>query len=237
MLDCAGSDYGLLYARWQEHPETLLDWTGYDPKRDSLLDLCGGAGVLSRHAWKRGGKRVVLFDKALRYLDFEDDEHFKQVEGDARDGRSLLRLQEKFDLIVCRQAIGYLDLRILAQYLPALLSPRGRFVFNTFVKPKWAFNRYRFQGRPYLEASGYFGQDVWHVQAGRCSWQDLKKWKLEWSWFFGFDVTRFRWHRREELLRILGASMILTNERLTEKSIWMEWALRGSSRGRDLRLV
>jgi hypothetical protein len=71
-----------------------------------------------------------------------------------------------------------------AKAISTVLGDGGRFVFNAFVKPRWALKSYQLNGTRFFEASGYVGNTVVHLQAGLG---------------LGFDVTKFRWHRDWEL--------------------------------------
>lgn len=198
MLDCTTEKYDDLYDRWLDKPGTLLDWANFDPLQHRLLDLCGGTGAVSKEALKRGAEKVWLLDLNPRV----SDARIVSIRGRAEelqggvwnplgiDGLPCdLRGEPPFDFVVCRQAIGYLDLRAVARSLHAVTAPEGKFVFNTFRKPKWSFQTYRRTSsdwtRRYFEASAYLGRNCFHIQARIGA---------------GFDVTRFRWHTEDEIL-------------------------------------
>lgn len=195
MFDCTTPSYDSLYARWLEKPGSLLDWGGYNPRKHTrLLDLCGGTGAISKEALRRGAKQVTLLDLNPRV----NDPRIQTIDGRAED----LRGSDKYDplaidgvptnrfglplfnFVVCRQALGYLDLPKVARGLHEVMEPGAFFVCNTFVKPKWSIKPYRFQGRWFLEASGYIGRRVFHLQAARGD----------------CDVTAFRWQTSAEIL-------------------------------------
>jgi ubiquinone/menaquinone biosynthesis C-methylase UbiE len=178
-LDCTTPKYGELYARWLANPGKLLDLAGMR-HGDRVLDLCGGTGIVSRAALDRGALRVVLLDLMPRAT----HPLISQVQGRAEDADQLLQHDGAFDLVVCRQSIGYLDMKQVAAAIHQVLRPGGRFVFNTFTKPRWALKTYALGGTRFVEASGYLGHTVIHVQAGRG---------------LGIDVTRFRWYHDWEL--------------------------------------
>lgn len=180
MLDCTTANYDTLYARWLDRPGALLDWGNYSPhKHPRLLDLCGGTGAVAKEALRRGATKVWLLDLNPRV-------------GDPRIVPIRSRAEElptppigfDFDFVVCRQALGYLDLQKVASRLFAAMAPGAIFTCNTFAKPKWSLRPYRFEGRWYVEASGYWGKQVFHLQAMRGD----------------FDVTMFRWYSTEEIL-------------------------------------
>lgn len=182
MLSCTTDRYDILYARWLENPGALLDWGSFDPGKHRLLDLCGGTGAVSLEALRRGAKTVWLYDLNPRA---PKDQRIISVRGQAEhlDWNSLT-IGCSWDFVVCRQAIGYLDLDATSRALGASVERGGVFVCNAFVRPKWAVRRYEFGGRRYLEASGFFGRRVFHLQAMRT----------------GFDITAFRWYSGGEIV-------------------------------------
>lgn len=209
MLDCTTDNYESLYARWLVKPSALLLWGGYDPKQHTLLDLCGGTGAVSRAAIAMGGSATLL-DLNPRC----SDPGLVTLKGRAEDlghpylwsnNRSLWR---SWNFVVCRQALGYLDLNETAKAVHKATAPGTLFVCNAFVKPKWSFQSYQFCGRKYIEASGYFGRRVFHLQAMR---ED-------------FDVTAFRWHTEEEIRSAFAPRWMLEKIDVTDKS--MKFAYR-----------
>lgn len=188
MLDCTTNNYETLYARWLEKPGSLLDWAEYRPEQ-RLLDLCGGTGAVSKEALARGAPEVWLADLNPRV----DDPRIQTIRTPAEQLGIYYdpRLPEftpraqlpAWDLIVCRQALGYLDLPRLASALGRALPVGGRFVFNTFVRPKFAAKMYRHDGRLYFEASAFVGRHVFHLQAMDGD----------------FDVTHFHWWTEQDV--------------------------------------
>lgn len=205
-FDCTTNTYESLYARWLEKPGELLDWADYRPEQ-RLLDLCGGTGAVTKAALARGAKTVWLLDLNPRISDKRVITLHGRAE-DVRGGKLSLKYnplecdecvypppsrtgrygtdwvgEDPFDLVVCRQALGYLNLSQVARSVASVTKPLGRFVFNNFVKPKWSFKPYRYQDRWFVEASGYVGRKVFHLQATDGD----------------FDVTMFRWYTPEEI--------------------------------------
>lgn len=184
-LDCTTPRYDALYARWLERPGDLLDLARYQPG-DKLLDLCGGTGTLSRDALRRGADpdTITLLDRFPRAHGLHG---IRVVRADAEDVWKALGHEHRasFNVVACRQAINYVDLERYGyrffRDVSYLLAPNGRFVFNTFRRPKWSARTYTFRDRRYFEASGYFGRTVFHLQAtpGRDG---------------GIDASRFRWY-------------------------------------------
>jgi SAM-dependent methyltransferase len=115
----------------------------------------------------------------------------------------------KFDLVICRQALGYLDLHSLARDIPLIMKPTGRFVFNNFRRPKVGIQTYRHANRRYWEASCYLGRRVFHLQAGP-----------------GMDVTSFRWHTEARILQVLSETMRLVERKETDRTLWMSFGQR-----------
>lgn len=196
MLDCTTPKYHTLYARWLRHDDGLLDRGGLK-RGDRVVDLCGGTGVISRQALGRGASEVVLFDLNPRpFEDFDPRGAFVVVKGAAEEAHKLLA-PAFYDLVVCRQAIGYLDLAKTAASVAAVLKPGGRFVFNTFGKPRWLAKTYVLDGKRFFEAAGFLGDRVVHLQAGLG---------------IGLDVTKFRWHKPAEIRAAMEKHFDVTEE-------------------------
>lgn len=215
-LDCTTPLYDTLYARWLERPGDLLDLVGYKPG-ETLLDLCGGTGAVSREALRRGtpARSITLYDRYPRAFGLD----VRQVAGDAEQmDMTLPGEHEAYDVIVCRQAIAYLDLDHYGpQFFRAahnLLRPgTGRFVFNTFRKPKWAASTYQYARpgerlRRFFEASAYVGRHVLHLQASRGPGG-------------GIDLTHFRWHHEGAVHDRIPASMRVTVHRSEKALRWV----------------
>lgn len=203
MFSCTTPKYDLLYARWLHSGEgasDLLKLAGMSPG-DSVLDLCGGTGYQSLCARSLGASDVVLFDLNPRVT----NNSVRQIAGDVNKGglSQLKSLHMRFDVIACRQALGYLKLEQLATGVPPLLRPGGRFVFNTFKQPRWSIQHYRYEGHHYVEASAHLFKTVFHLQ----------------SMIGAADVTKFHWHTRRDIAEALRphfADMIVSE---TSKSL------------------
>jgi ubiquinone/menaquinone biosynthesis C-methylase UbiE len=201
-LNCTTENYDTLYARWLERPGALLDWGGYQTSTHKLLDLCGGTGAVAREARARGGF-VSLLDLNPRC----PDRTVESFRGRAEDLRFLCG-NRSWNFVVCRQALGYLNLPEVARALHRSMLPDGVFICNTFVKPKWSLRPYRFNGRWYLEASGFFGRRVFHLQA----------------MVGAFDVTAFQWYSVDEIRSAFSAYFTL--ERLDETAASLRFLFR-----------
>lgn len=186
MFDCTTEKYELLYRRWLGNPGKLLDVGGFKPGM-TVLDLCGGTGVVASEALRRGASYVLLYDLAPR-----GPHEMDQLAGDAeRLWSTLLAVDQspsRFDLIVCRQAIAYLNVENVAVNVTLCLRPGGKFVFNTFIEPRWSAKRYQLDHRRYVELAGHVGRRCWHVQA---------------AWPGGIDVTTFQFTPIDEMIDVL----------------------------------
>ena len=178
LFACTTDKYEKLYAPWLGRSGDLLDWAGINPD-DTLLDLCGGTGVVALDAVERGLTSVWLLDLNPRCR----DHRVCEVQGRAEDAEQLVG--RTFSLVVCRQALGYLDLDQTVEAVYQILEPGGRFVFNNFLRPRWGWKRYLHEGNKFLEISCHVGNHVIHLQA---------------SPTIGADISIFRWHKHENVL-------------------------------------
>ncbi len=199
MLDCTTDTYDRLYSRWLDRPGALLDWAKFK-HTDKLLDLCGGTGAISKEALERNAKQVWLLDLNPRIK----DPRIEPITCRAEDlGGRNHRSYPDWDLVICRQALGYLDLPKLSESLRNVLAPRGRFVFNTFLNPKWSLKTYLFKNERFLEASANIGRHCFHLQAMDGD----------------FDITHFRWHTEKDILSAFGGWSIADVKR-TDTTLW-----------------
>ena len=199
---CTTDKYDALYARYLENPGQLLDLAGWTAGQ-TLLDLCGGTGAVTKEALRRGADPddIVLVDLNPRC----SAEGVRQIQGDANHMTALLdrtpikgpstprNLRDHFDVVVCRQAVMYLDLnegwfRALSVYM----RTGGRLAFNLSPWPeeaaRWAYKRYRYGSSEYVEAVVTLFGRVYHLQA---------------SPGIGIDVTSFHCHREGHLTKSL----------------------------------
>ena len=135
--------YEALYQRYfRRGPDALLDllWTPnvYNLAGQTLLDLCGGGGRLSREAKRRGAAVTYLdAEPAMTPEDLVLGGEIAVEFGTVADYLSEVRFRgRRFDFIACQQAINYWLIPGLAEVLADCLSLGGTFIFNTFnTKP------------------------------------------------------------------------------------------------------
>jgi len=211
-LDCTTPRYEELYAPWLKNPGTLLRLGRYLPG-EALLDLCGGSGAVSRAALTysvdahkaaeplTGGRPdVTLLDLNPRPSGPWSNKaqtfgHLRVKEGRAEDVGRLFP-QRCFDLVVIRQALGYLNLEHVFHALAQVMKPGARLVFNSFADPleggvkRYSIKTYRYGGARFFEVHFAALGRVAHLQA-----------KL--SWKPGADVTLFKYHDAPTIVRAL----------------------------------
>jgi len=202
MFRCTTDKYDQLYARWLDNPDIPLIMTGWEPGQ-TLLDLCGGTGVVTREALRQGADPddVVLVDLNPRC----SAEGVRQIQGNLNDPVGILErvsargprtprdLRGHFDVVICRQAMAYLDLdETWFRWLSTHMRPGGRFMFNMFRWPeetaRWAFHRYNYEEGEYFEAALTLFGRVYHLQVRQGA---------------GFDITSFRCYREGHILKML----------------------------------
>lgn len=185
-LSCTTDNYDELYARWLNGADDLLTLGKARPD-EYVLDLCGGSGLVARTSLDIGCRPHLLDLNPNRCHDYR----VIKKKGYAQDVGDYFP-RHSFDLVVCRQAIGYIEphnLAGMAEGIARILKPGGRFVFNNFLQPRWYKKLYRFNDRLYFEAAIYFDNIVYHLQA---------------SPGLGLDISRFYWHRHDDLMKILS---------------------------------
>jgi len=214
MFDCTTDKYDALYARWLKEPGKLLELGELkegDRVIDlcggtglvAYEAICRGArcafvvDLKPRIAhlpddmrmippfWGKAEEVDILLE---RHIDTLHDLAEKYSDGKTTGCPPGCRCKRyrlgTFDLVVCRQAINYLDLHKVASAVHKVLRPGGRFVFNTFGKPRFFAKSYRHDGRRFFELAGHLGDHVVHLQAGLG---------------IGVDVSKFRWYRHDQI--------------------------------------
>ncbi len=178
MFDCTTEDYDRIYAPWVARGTDLLDWSGWRTNQ-TLLDLCGGTGVIAREALAQGATQPVhLFDLNPRC----DIPGVIQTKGNANHVGDYYEPQQ-FDVVVCRQAMAYLDPDVFFVSIARIIKPGGCLVFNTFwdSPPTVGAKTMVFEGTRFAEAHVNLFDRIWHVQA-----------RLDWP--PSVDVSMFRHH-------------------------------------------
>ena len=184
MLDCTTNRYDELYAPWLADPDTLLRLADLQAG-ERLLDLCGGTGAVSQAAMEYKPSAVTLLDLKPRPGRIVGKNcQFTVVFGRAETMPGRLP-RSSFDVVVCRQALGYLSLERALRAVSFVLAPGGRFVFNSFRKPKMlGWKCYSYKGKKYIEAHLFTFDHVTHLQ-GRL-----------WD---GVDMTQFRYYSPQQI--------------------------------------
>lgn len=197
-LSCETDRYAELYAPWLKNPGALLDYADVTPD-DRVLDLCGGSGAVAVAALQRGCTKVSLADKNPRCT----DRRVKQYTSSAEEVWVLFDGYPEFDVVICRQALGYLNLWQTAMSVADIIPPGGRFCFNNFRKPRWFRKHYEYNEDMYSEVGWNIGRTVFHLQRKHGA---------------GWDFTRFRWHKHEEVVAAMRQFFDVTWT-IREKSI------------------
>lgn len=193
MFDCTTDRYATLYSRWLYDPGKLLRLAKWKPN-ESLLDLCGGTGIISNLAAETATKKITLIDKRIRKNNFYNP-NIKIIEHDIGDVYNLFNLyikqiyNEPHDVVVCRQAINYICLSPEWFRLIRLMTGQV-FIFNTFKKPRWGIKNYLWNGKKFIELFGHFKNKVFHFQLSKD----------------GIDFTTFHYYSKEKLLNLIGST-------------------------------
>jgi len=151
---CTTEKYNHLYSRYLVNPGNLLEMAGYETEHQ-LLDLCGGTGAISEAALQLGANpaNITLVDLNPRC----SNQQIRQLSGHAVSKiRQLCAEGKQFDTVVCRQAFAYLEIEgesgeELAELLAVLVNKNGRFIFNSFIRPRFHAKTYKFQGQRFIE--------------------------------------------------------------------------------------
>lgn len=203
--DCSTDRYAQLYAPWLETADDFA--ARFIEPRDRVLDLCGGTGRVAQKAWDMGCQAVAVLDVNPRVI--PPWESIKVQRGDGHFPQDHFG-PHSFDVVVCRQAIGYMDLEPLAHGVRKVLAPAGRFCFNNFRKPRWFWKRYEYRNSRYSELGWYFGRTCWHIQRRVGE---------------GWDLTKFRWHTHDEIVEEFSKYFDVRVER-TEKTNYYTCVIR-----------
>jgi hypothetical protein len=93
---------------------------------------------------------------------------------------------------VCRQAFAYLEVNgergeELAKLLANIMRPGARFIFNSFIRPRWLVKIYLLKGQRFIQLAGYLRRRVFRLQINIGQ---------------GHDLTMSHWHREERIFEI-----------------------------------
>jgi hypothetical protein len=189
---CTTKHYNSLYARYLKNPGKLLEMAGFNIHH-KLLDLCGGTGAIANEALSLGAdpKNITLIDLNPRC----QNPHIRQLRGRAHTMlHQLVAEGNQFNIIVCRQAFAYLDIENksgeeLAQLLAILIPEGNRFIFNSFVRPRFHAKTYRYEGQRFIELAGHVRRRIFRLQV------NLR---------IGYDLSISKWHREERIYEIFN---------------------------------
>lgn len=189
---CTTKDYDSLYARYLQNPEKLLSMANFN-NQHRLLDLCGGTGVIVTEALRLGTspKNITLIDLNPRC----QHSSIRQLRGGAVINlQQLIKEGCRFETIICRQAIAYLDLentagKELAELIALLIPSDCYFVFNSFIRPRFHAKTYRYQGQRFIELAGHFKRRVFRLQV---------------NFKVGMDLTLSKWHKEERIFELFN---------------------------------
>ena len=134
-------------------------------KNDTILDICGGNGRLT--------KELIKYSNHISYLDKEQDmipTDLKslgiQVYND--DINEFIKYSNiKFDKVFCMQAVNYYLDDIDMELFSNIFNKGGTFIFNTFInKPNKqpSIKQYKIENDHYVEVSYLVNNEVYHVQ-------------------------------------------------------------------------
>jgi ubiquinone/menaquinone biosynthesis C-methylase UbiE len=195
-LSCTTPDYDKLYAKYLGDPEKILRIAKYDPKKDHMvLDLCGGTGVVSKTMIDMGAEDSILVDINPRagfgyIVEYKGKKIFQHP---VKAENFNFHEDRQFDLIVCRQAVNYLDINRAFKNVADHLLPDGRFVFNTFEKAKRLVSKeYYLNGWRFNETSVKIFNRIFHLQR-----------RNERNSGIEFDISVFRHIPKEKLVKAL----------------------------------
>ena len=227
-LDCTTDRYDEIYAPYLTKADELLVLGRYKSS-DRLLDLCGGTGAVTRAAVEMARAEtgndgldfrelpIVLLDRNPRYRSRHVGSELSGVYEIRNSAENLGSwFGPKFDIVICRQAIGYVDPTIVIPAVAHVLAPGGRFCFNMFRKPsRWGFRRKQFRGVDFIEIHARLFRHVWHAQIRRertlprnsgsnHPLMELIDAAIPVYEPGGLDISHFRYHPTEWLLELLA---------------------------------
>ncbi|MDD5509086.1 MAG: class I SAM-dependent methyltransferase [Bacteroidales bacterium] len=167
-MNCTTPAYDRLYAPWLSNPGNLLDLANYKPG-DILLDLAGGTGAVSKDAAKRISDDPEQISMQTIHL-YDLNPRCGWPTLSIRRGRAEEvenhYSADMFDVVVCRQAIGYINMVYAIPGIYQIMKTGGRFVFNSFKTPsRCRFRIKKHEGVWFAEGHLRIGDHVFHTQA------------------------------------------------------------------------
>jgi demethylmenaquinone methyltransferase / 2-methoxy-6-polyprenyl-1,4-benzoquinol methylase len=128
-LTTFGQDY-----LWKNHISSIID------KRENILDLACGTGILSSILSKSDKKQVIGLDLAFDYLKIAKKKrrHDFFINGNAE---ILPYKSDSFDTIISSYLAKYVDIRKLIEECWRVLKHNGIIVFHDFTYPQNAIIR------------------------------------------------------------------------------------------------
>ncbi len=206
MFDCSTDRYDELYAPWLAKADTLLVEGGYKPG-EHLLDLCGGTGAVSKAALAMNPDRYTWMART-ELLDINPRHPDMFVVNAKAEDVAAYYPANSFHIVVCRQAMAYLDPEKVIPAVASILKPEGRFVFNTFQRPK----RFRFRSEgEFIDGHVYLFGRVFHLQVKRGA---------------GWDVSIFKYIPSARMLKLLLPYFEVVQE---ERGPGIHWLCRRRS--------
>lgn len=157
--------YEEIYKRYFKRDVHELIALGHIEEKDSVLDLCGGNGRLS--------KALLSYTKYVSYLDQEKEmipDELSQMGIQVYNmpvQQFLEERKQQYDKVFCQQAINYWLLNTDIEKFSQLFKKDGLFIFNTFKnKPSTipTIKEYELQDKHYLEISYLIENKVYHIQ-------------------------------------------------------------------------
>ena len=137
--------YDMIYARFQKSTDLIdiLDREFENKEKVKVLDLACGTGEVSRLMYERGLKNITCADQSDKMLDYAHKKFIDNFGEEIANGipkhvtsmQDLKVNNEKFDLIVIRQAINYAmnleGLEMIVKNCYEHLNGGGKLIFNT----------------------------------------------------------------------------------------------------------
>jgi ubiquinone/menaquinone biosynthesis C-methylase UbiE len=123
--------------------ENSAGWVGSRPLLDAhkklvknhcykpvVLDLCCGTGIVSKKVITRKESTIIGLDLSLSMIRYAQRHHKTVINSDAS---RLPFSNESFDIVICRQALHFIDIPKLAGELKRILRPGGQIIISQTV--------------------------------------------------------------------------------------------------------